>query len=112
MIGCGGKGAANLAGVRGQNIVALCDADERMAGGARDKYPQARFYRDFRTMLDGQKDIDAVVVSTPDHTHAVASVMAMKLVQLGLSGAAMFGPDGAVIQPADALQQVTVNQPD
>jgi hypothetical protein len=79
MIGCGGKGAANLSGVKGQNIVALCDADERMAGGARDKYPQAKFFRDFRKMLDDQKDIDAVVVSTPDHTHAVASVMAMKL---------------------------------
>ena len=58
----------------GENIVALCDVDAQPAGqGGPEKFPQAKTYRDFRKMLDEQKDIDAVVVSTPDHTHAVAA---------------------------------------
>jgi len=80
VIGPGGRGGANLQGVSGENIVALCDVDERRAAGAFKKFPKAKKYRDFRRMLtELDKQIDAVVVSTPDHTHAVASVMAMKM---------------------------------
>ena len=80
IIGPGGRGASNLQGVGGENIVAICDVDDRRAAGAFNQYPKAKRYRDFRKMLtDLDKQIDAVVVSTPDHTHATASVMAMKM---------------------------------
>ncbi|GBD35528.1 Inositol 2-dehydrogenase [bacterium HR36] len=80
VIGCGGRGAANLKAVSSQNIVALCDVDEeRLAAAAKD-FPKARRYCDFRQMFDEMHSaIDAVVVSTPDHTHAPASVLAMNL---------------------------------
>ncbi len=80
-IGVGGRGAANVNGVgASENIVALCDVDEKRAAETITKYPQAKLYKDFRKMLDEMQDkIDAVVVGTPDHTHAVAGVMAMKL---------------------------------
>src|SRR5262249_33538936 len=55
----------------------LCDVDESRAGKAREQYPQATFYADFRKLLD-QKGLDAVVVATPDHTHAVATAAALK----------------------------------
>ncbi len=78
-IGVGGRGGSNLSAVASQNIVALCDADERQAGGARKRFSAAKFYRDFRRMLgDMDEQIDAVLVSTPDHTHAVAAIAAMK----------------------------------
>jgi hypothetical protein len=78
-IGVSGMGEGNLGAVSGENIVALCDVDERQAANAQAKYPGAKFYQDFRRMLDEMdKEIDAVVVSTPDHTHAVAAVAAMK----------------------------------
>ena len=80
IIGPGGRGAANLQGVITENIVAICDVDGRRAAGAFEKFPRAKKYRDFRRMLgELDKQIDAVVVSTPDHTHAVASVTAMKM---------------------------------
>lgn len=80
-IGIGGRGAADVNGVGAtENIVALCDVHEQHAAKTFEKYPQAKRYRDFRVMLDEmQNKIDAVVVGTPDHTHAVAGVMAMKL---------------------------------
>jgi predicted dehydrogenase len=77
IIGVAGRGADNLAGVRSENIVALCDVDENRAGKARAAFPQASFYEDFRRLLD-QKDIDAVVISTPDHMHAIPAVWAMR----------------------------------
>jgi predicted dehydrogenase len=80
VIGCGGRGAANLAGVAGENIVALCDVDERQAKQAFEHYRAAKKYRDYRKMLgEVGKRVDAVVISTPDHTHAPAAVMAMKM---------------------------------
>ncbi len=81
MIGCGGKGWTNLLLLTGQghNIVALCDVDEKRAARAFRMKPKAKRYHDFRKMLEARKDLDAVVVSTPDHTHAAASVMAMRL---------------------------------
>jgi hypothetical protein len=80
IIGACGQGESNAAAVAGENLVALCDVDERRADATHKKYPQAKRFADFRKMLDGlHRQIDAVVVSTPDHTHAVASVAAMKL---------------------------------
>ncbi len=81
VIGCGGRGAENLKQVEKEdNIVALCDVDERRAASSFKLHPEARKYNDFRRMFDKmEKEIDAVVVSTPDHTHAAAGVMAMKL---------------------------------
>ncbi len=78
-IGVGGQGAGDLGNVSSQNIVALCDVDWRHAAGTFRRYPNARKYRDFRKMLDKEdKNIDAVVVATPDHIHAVASMAAIK----------------------------------
>jgi len=79
IIGAGGRGGGNLGSVAGENIVAICDADDQRAAGAFKQYPNVPKYRDFRVMLEKQKDIDAVVVSTPDHTHAPASIMAMRM---------------------------------
>jgi predicted dehydrogenase len=64
--------------MEGQNIVALCDVDWRHASGIFKKYPNAKQYKDYRKMLEEQKDIDAVVVATPDHLHAFASIAAIK----------------------------------
>ena len=77
IIGVHSRGAANMASVESENIVALCDVDENYLTEAAQKHPKAKTYIDWRKMLD-QKDIDAVVVSTTEHTHALASVMAMK----------------------------------
>ena len=80
IIGAGGRGAANLERVSSENIVALCDVDERRAAGAFARYRKAKKYHDFRRMLDQlDKQIDAVVVSTPNHIHAPASITAMKM---------------------------------
>ena len=78
-IGVGGQGAGDLGNLSSQNIVALCDVDFRHAEGTFKRYPNARQYRDFRKMLDKEdKNIDAVVVATPDHIHAPASMAAIK----------------------------------
>jgi predicted dehydrogenase len=80
-VGVGGKGDSDCdqAGEVG-NIVALCDIDDNHLNAKAGKFPRAKKYHDFRKMLEEMgKNIDAVVVSTPDHTHAPASVMAMKL---------------------------------
>src|SRR5439155_19168337 len=62
------------------NIVAQCDIDENHLGAKAQKFPDAKKYNDFRKMLEEMdKQIDAVTVSTPDHTHAPASIMAMKM---------------------------------
>ena len=60
------------------NVVALCDVDELLLGKASEKYPGAKTHVDFRKLLE-QKDIDAVVIGTPDHTHAVATAAALRL---------------------------------
>ncbi len=77
-VGVGGMGAGNLAQLESENIVALCDVDLDYAAHTIKKYPKAKVYVDFREMLDRQKDIDGVVVATPDHTHAVVSAAAMR----------------------------------
>jgi len=77
-IGVGGMGASNLRQLERENIVALCDVDHRYAGRTFKRYPKAKVYKDYRRMLDKQKDIDAVVVATPDHTHAVITMAALR----------------------------------
>ena len=77
-IGVGGMGKSNLSQLESENIVALCDVDSNYAAETFKKYPKAKVYSDFRKMLDTQKDIDAVVIATPDHTHAVISMEAMR----------------------------------
>jgi len=77
-IGVGGMGFRNLTNLESQNIVALCDVDHKNAAKAFAKYPQAKRYKDYRVMLEKQKDIDAVLIATPDHTHAVISIASMK----------------------------------
>ncbi|MGE3312512.1 MAG: Gfo/Idh/MocA family protein [Limisphaerales bacterium] len=81
-IGVGGQGRGNLDAFHrlGNNLVALCDVDAQRAGDIYQKHPQAKRYADFRKMFDDMAaGIDAVLVATPDHTHAVAAVAAMKL---------------------------------
>lgn len=78
IIGVANRGAANLGGVSGENIVALCDIDSNYLAEAARNFPSAKTYKDFRKMLE-QNDIDAVVVSTPDHCHAPATLAAIHL---------------------------------
>ncbi|MHC1766218.1 MAG: Gfo/Idh/MocA family protein [Verrucomicrobiia bacterium] len=77
VIGVANQGNYDLTNVAHENIVALCDIDDNHLRGASEKFPQAKTYNDFRRMLD-QKGIDAVVVATPDHCHAVAAVGAIR----------------------------------
>ena len=79
MIGVGGRGADNLAGVASENIVALCDVYEPAIDRAAMNHPQARRYRDFRKLYDHAREFDAVVVSTTEHTHAFATLPALQL---------------------------------
>ena len=82
-IGAGGKANENLANAFNggtDNIVALCDVDDRMAVESRKKWPQASYYRDYRVMLEKEnKNIDGVIITTPDHMHAVQALMAMRM---------------------------------
>ncbi|MCK5269603.1 MAG: Gfo/Idh/MocA family oxidoreductase, partial [Sedimentisphaerales bacterium] len=77
-VGIGGAGKVNIKKCSGENIVALCDVDQKYAAKIYKEYPGAKMHKDYRKMLDGQKDIDAVIVATPDHTHAVIAMEAMK----------------------------------
>ena len=77
VIGVANQGQYNLNNVASQNIVALCDVDENFLAKAAEKFPHAKKFADFRRVMD-EKNIDAVVVATPDHTHAVATMAALK----------------------------------
>ena len=78
-IGVGGRGREDIKGVATENIYALCDVDDETAAETYAKYPRAKRYKDFRELLEREaKRIDAVVIATPDHTHAAAAIMAMK----------------------------------
>jgi predicted dehydrogenase len=93
-IGIGGKGFSDSLKMASENVIALCDVDEKRAGerytvdeqngvkirkNVPDSFPKAAFYKDFRKMLEKEKSIEAVTVSTPDHTHAVIAMMAIKM---------------------------------
>ncbi len=80
-VGVGGKGDSDTQqAAKLGNLVAICDIDDKTLGKMAERFPQAKKYNDYRKMLEEMdKGIDAVVVSTPDHTHAPASVMAMRL---------------------------------
>lgn len=78
-IGAGGKGMSDINACRNENIVALCDVDWLRAEKTFSNYPDAPRFKDYRNMLEKVKEIDAVTISTPDHTHAPAAFMAMNL---------------------------------
>src|ERR1043166_3324631 len=78
-IGCGGQGGVDLNdAARTENIVALCDVDENRAAANFQKFDKAPKYKDFRVMLDKEKDIDAVTIGIPDHMHAAVSLACMQ----------------------------------
>ena len=77
-IGAGGRGNEDLDDLKSENIAVLCDVDWDRAAATFRRFPNATRYRDFRVMLEKEKDIDAVVVATPDHIHAVATMAAIK----------------------------------
>ncbi|HZA35085.1 MAG TPA: Gfo/Idh/MocA family oxidoreductase [Vicinamibacterales bacterium] len=79
-IGIGGMGASNLkaCAAAGENIVALCDVDRDYAAKTIALYPKAAVYTDYREMLEKEKGIDAVVIATPDHTHATITLAALQ----------------------------------
>ncbi|NOY81994.1 MAG: Gfo/Idh/MocA family oxidoreductase [Kiritimatiellaeota bacterium] len=79
-VGCGGKGYSDIHGVASENIVALCDVDFGRASRVFQEFPDAKRYKDYRRMFeDLDKDIDAVVVSTPDHMHFPVAMMAIEM---------------------------------
>lgn len=78
-VGVGGQGGGDLRQLESENIVALCDVDWKYAAGTFKRYPNAKQFKDYRKMLEEQKDIDAVVVATPDHMHAFVSMAAVKM---------------------------------
>ncbi len=79
-IGVGGMGRRNLANMNTENIVALCDIDSKYAAKTFNDYPKAKQYKDWRVMLDQMgKSIDAIMVATPDHTHAGVAAHAITL---------------------------------
>ena len=77
-VGCSGRAAANLGALKNENVVALCDVDWDYAAHTFKKYPAAKQYKDYRELLDREKGLDAVVVATPDHNHAIVSMAAIK----------------------------------
>jgi len=77
-IGIGGQGGGDLREMAGENIVALCDVDAKYAARAFKTYPQAEVYKDYRIMLAKRKDIEAVMIATPDHMHAPITLAALR----------------------------------
>src|SRR5262249_40171187 len=77
-VGVGGRGADNLSEVSSENIVALCDVSRNALEKAAAKYPKARKSVDFRRLFDHQRDFDAIVVSTCEHTHAFVTMAALR----------------------------------
>jgi predicted dehydrogenase len=77
-IGLGGQGSHDLKQLEGENIIALCDVDKNRAAPVFKRYPQARQFADYGRMLEEVKEIDGVVVATPDHHHAFAAMAAIK----------------------------------
>jgi predicted dehydrogenase len=77
-IGVGGRGHANTHAMSGEAIVAICDVDRNHLEAAGRDFPDARRYTDLRELLDAEADLDAVIVSTPDHTHALPTIVALQ----------------------------------
>jgi predicted dehydrogenase len=78
-VGFGGMGQNYIKGCESENIAALCDVDEVYAAPVFARYPNAKRYRDYRVMLEKEKGIDAVIIGTPDHSHALVASAAMEL---------------------------------
>ena len=77
-IGIGGQGAGDLREMAGENIVALCDVDWKYAAHTFKTYPKAETFKDYRVLLEKRKDLDAVMIATPDHMHAPITVAALR----------------------------------
>ena len=77
-IGIGGQGGGVLNEMKSENIVALCDVDWAKAGGTFNNFPKAEKFKDYRVMLEKRKDIEAVMIATPDHMHAPIALAAMR----------------------------------
>lgn len=77
IIGVAARGGDNLDGLKGEEIVALCDIDEQRLAAAAKAFPSAKTYVDYRELLDRERDLQAVAVSTPDHTHALPTMLAL-----------------------------------
>jgi hypothetical protein len=79
-VGTGGMGSGDVRRVPSENIVAICDVDARHAANAAKPFPKAKIHTDFRKMLDEMdRQIDAVMVATPDHNHAVVTIKALRM---------------------------------
>jgi predicted dehydrogenase len=78
IIGTSGRALGNIEGVEGENIVAVCDIDDRLIGVAKERFPKAQTFQDFRKLIE-MSGLDAVVISTADHTHAPAAAMALRM---------------------------------
>jgi Oxidoreductase family, NAD-binding Rossmann fold/Oxidoreductase family, C-terminal alpha/beta domain len=79
IVGYGGQGAGDARSCSTENIVALCDADEKIGANVRAQFPKAVYYQDFRKMLEKEKSIDALNISVPDHLHAYIASAAMQM---------------------------------
>ncbi len=79
VVGAGGKGSSDTDHCASENIMALCDVDTNTLAKRKQKYPKANTYQDWREMLEKEKTLDAVIVATPDHMHALVAATAMKL---------------------------------
>ncbi len=77
-VGVGGMGRHDIQRVASENVTAICDVDHRFAAEVAQGFPEAKIYSDFREMLDTHPDLDAVMVATPDHNHAVVALAAMR----------------------------------
>lgn len=78
-VGVGGMGFHDIKNVASENLVAICDVDSQFAARAANEFPGAKVYQDFREMLTQQSDIDAVMIATPDHAHAMITLAAMRM---------------------------------
>ena len=79
VVGAMGKGQSDTDHCATENIIALCDVDSSRCASQLKKYPGAKYYQDWREMLEKETTLDAVIIATPDHTHAVIAAAAMRL---------------------------------
>ena len=78
-VGCAGKGSSDIEWCSSENIVALCDVSQNALDRQKQKFPNAKVYKDYREMLEKEKSLDAIDIATPDHMHAVIASMAIKM---------------------------------